>query len=267
MKRIAALLLALLLSGCGTQGPDSPAQPDDGQAEDAGSIQDAQTGAGNTAQSGQPDGTPSDTGDDADTDQTFTRELSVTVDGGRTLTLVAHCKETAMEGFSTYGTGSIDVLDGETLLQTLDVGAGVLTLEEDVAASSKEVYPTVFDSNYLPSLEDLNFDGAQDILCMCDMGTVNGSYLCWLWDPAQGQFIAGPGLCGYAVEPDPETRQVSVSSRGGWGTYDTDVYVPDEQGALVHVKNIHEAPAEDGSGTPETTVRELVDGQWVEASD
>lgn len=98
-----------------------------------------------------------------------------------------------MEGFSTFGTGSIDVLDGEKPLQTLDVGAGVLTLEEDAAASAKQVYPTVFDSNYLPTLVDLNFDGAQDILCMCDMGTVNGSYLCWLWDPDLGQFIAGPG--------------------------------------------------------------------------
>ena len=82
------------------------------------------------------------------------------VDGGRTLTLVAHCKETAMEGFSAYGTGSIDVLDGENLLQTLNVGEGVLTLEENPAASSGEVYPTVFESFYLPTLEDLNFDGA-----------------------------------------------------------------------------------------------------------
>ena len=147
------------------------------------------------------------------------------------------------------------------------MGAGVLTLEEDAAASSKQVYPTVFDSNYLPTLEDLNFDGAQDILCMCDMGTVNGSYLTWLWDPAQEQFIAGPGLCGYAVEPDPDTRQVSVSSRGGWGNYDTDIYAPDEQGALVLVKRIHKEPPEDASGELKTTVQVLIDGQWTEVTE
>ena len=99
------------------------------------------------------------------------------------------------------------------------------------------------------------------------MGTVNGSYLCWLWDPAQGRFTDGPGLLGYAVEPDPDARQVCVSSRGGWGTYDTDIYVPDEHGTLVHVKNIHEEPTADGSGTPQVTVRELVNGQWVERTE
>lgn len=244
MRSMFALLLPLaLLAGCAAPS-SSTAQEDTAQESPQASAS--------------PD----------DTDGTlFDEELSATVDGGRTLTLAAHCKETFMEGFSTFGTGSIDVLDGEKLLQTLDVGAGVLTLEEDVAASSKQVYPTVFDSNYLPTVVDLNFDGAQDILCMCDMGTVNGSYLCWLWDPDLGQFIAGPGLCGYAVEPDPDTRQVSVSSRGGWGTYDTDIYAPDEQGALVHVKNIHKEPAEDGSGELKTTVQILADGQWTEVTE
>lgn len=185
MRSIFALVLPLaLLAGCASSPPADP--PPEAPAEESSPASIS----------------PADTQDGG----LFEKELSVTVDGGRTLTLVAHCKETAMEGFSTYGTGTIDVLDGEELLQTLDVGAGVLTLEEDAAASAKQVYPTVFDSNYLPTLEDLNFDGAQDILCMCDMGTVNGSYLCWLWDPDLGQFTAGPELCGYAVEPAPEER-------------------------------------------------------------
>lgn len=246
MRSMFALVLPLaLLAGCASPAPADPPPEDPVQENPPASTSTTDT----------QDGT------------LFDQELSVTVDGGRTLTLVAHCKETAMEGFSTYGTGSIDVLDGETLLQTLDVGAGVLTLEEDAAASSEEVYPTVFDSNYLPTLEDLNFDGAQDILCMCDMGTVNGSYLTWLWDPAQGQFTAGPELCGYAVEPDPEERQVAVSSRGGWGNYDTDIYVPDEHGALVLVKRIHKEPPEDANGELKTTVQVLTDGQWTEVTE
>ena len=196
MRSILALLLPLaLLAGCAA--PSSSPVPEDPAPESPSS-------------SVSPD-------DDAPDGTFFDHELSVTVDGGRTLTLVAHCKETVMEGFSAYGTGTIDVLDGEELLQTLHVGEGVLTLEENPAAFSEEVYPTVFESFYLPTLEDLNFDGAQDVLCMCDMGTVNGSYLCWLWDPAQGRFTAGPGLCGYAVEPDPATalRQTWSSSRRG----------------------------------------------------
>ena len=163
MRSIFALVLPLvLLAGCASSPPADPPPEDPVQENPPASTSTADTQDGGL----------------------FEKELSVTVDGGRTLTLVAHCKETAMEGFSTYGTGTIDVLDGETLLQTLDVGAGVLTLEEDAAASAKQVYPTVFDSNYLPTLEDLNFDGVQDIPCMYTMGTVNGSYLCWLWDPA-----------------------------------------------------------------------------------
>ena len=246
MRSIFALVLPLaLLAGCASSPPADPPPEVPAEESSPASTFPADTQGGGL----------------------FEKELSVTVDGGRTLTLVAHCKETAMEGFSTYGTGSIDVLDGEELLQTLDVGAGVLTLEEDAAASAKQVYPTVFDSNYLPTLEDLNFDGAQDILCMYTMGTVNGSYLCWLWDPDLGQFTAGPELCGYAVEPDPEERQISVSSRNGWGTYDTDIYAPDEQGALVLVKRIHKEPAEDDSGELKTTVQVLTDGQWREVTE
>ena len=247
MRSMFALVLPLaLLAGCASPAPAAP-PPEDPAVENA---------PASTA----PDDGPQD-------GSLFEKELSVTVDGGRTLTLIAHCKETFMEVFSTYGTGSIDVLDGETLLQTLDVGAGVLTLEDDAADPTETVYPMLFESFYLPTLEDLNFDGAQDILCMCDMGTVNGSYLTWLWDPAQGQFTAGPGLCGYAVETDPEERQVAVSSRGGWGNYDTDIYVPDEHGALVHVKNIHKEPAEDGGEYLKTTVQVLTDGQWTEVTE
>lgn len=246
MRSMFALVLPLaLLAGCASPAPADPPPEDPVQESPPAST------------------SPADTQDGG----LFDQELSVTVDDGRTLTLVAHCKETAMEGFSTYGTGSIDVLDGETLLQTLDVGAAIRALNEGETAASEEVYPTVFDSTYLPTLEDLNFDGAQDILCMYTMGTVNGSYLTWLWDPAQGQFTAGPELCGYAVEPDPDERQVSVSSRGGWGNYDTDIYVPDERGALVHVKNIHKEPPEDASGELKTTVQVLIDGQWREVSD
>ena len=127
MRSIFALLLPLaLLAGCAAP-PSSPVPED-------------------TAQESSPSSLSPD--DDAQDGTFFDQTLFVAVDGGRTLTLVAHCKETAMEGFSTYGTGSIDVLDGENLLQTLNVGEGVLTLEENPAASSGEVYPTVFESFY-----------------------------------------------------------------------------------------------------------------------
>lgn len=83
----------------------------------------------------------------------------------------------------------------------------------------------------------------------------------------RGNSPTSPELCGYAVEPDPDERQVSVSSRNGWGTYDTDIYAPDEQGALVLVKRIHKEPVENGSGELKTTVQVLTDGQWREVTD
>lgn len=246
MRSILALLLPLaLLAGC--TAPSSSPVPEDPIPESPSS-------------SVSPD-------DDAPDGTFFDHELSVTVDGGRTLTLVAHCKETAMEGFSTYGTGTIDVLDGEELLQTLNVGEGVLTLEETPAASSAEVYPTVFESFYLPTVEDLNFDGAQDIRLMESQGNVNGRYLCWLWDTAQGRFIQAVTLVGYDIQADPQTRQVTVESRNGGGIYDTDIYAPDETGALVHVKNIHQEADPSGSGNGfQTTVSEWQNGQWVTVS-
>lgn len=95
MRSIFALLLPLaLLAGCAA--PTSSPVPED------------------TAQESSPSSLSPD--DDAQDGTFFDQTLFVAVDGGRTLTLVAHCKETALEGFSTYGTGSIDVLDGEDLL-------------------------------------------------------------------------------------------------------------------------------------------------------
>ncbi len=55
---------------------------------------------------------------------------------------------------------------------------------------------------------------------------------CWLWDPAQGRFTAGPAV-RLRVEPDPMPASLRQQPRR-WGTYDTDIYVPDEHGALVH---------------------------------
>ena len=67
-----------------------------------------------------------------------------------------------------------------------------------------------------------------------------------------------------AVGPGPGAVH---SRRNGWGTYDTDIYAPDEQGALVLVKRIHKEPAEDDSGELKTTVQVLTDGQWREVTD
>ena len=79
MRSIFALLLPLaLLAGCAAP-PSSPVPED-------------------TAQESSPSSLSPD--DDAQDGTFFDQTLFVAVDGGRTLTLVAHCKETAMEGFT-----------------------------------------------------------------------------------------------------------------------------------------------------------------------
>ncbi len=260
---LCALLALVSLAGCGA--PDSGALPEgspavseetvpaETPAPDAGAAEDSGSGAEEHPPAG--------------VTEEYTLEQPVTVDHGRTLTLRLQCRRVASGyGAWNYGVGSMDVLEGGELLQTLSVGEA-MRAAEGADASDEEGWTHCYEGLYLPESVDLNFDGAEDIRLMEGLGTVNGRYLHWLWDPEAGQFRYGFVLVGYDFQIDADARQLVTEGRGGWGNYYTDYYQYDESGALQLVKEIHTEPP-DWEGAKEgdflETVHELVDGAWVQ---
>lgn len=287
-----ALLALLLLGGCAAPAsqelpepaistrpeeapPVTPAESEDSAAGEEGAVD---LPEGNVAEG---------------TTVEFTREMPVTVDGGRTLTLRLHCRAVA-SGYGTwdYGVGSMDVLEGDALLQTLSVRDAIIAADrqeleqlagegnawaqeslENSTASEQLLYPldgwtSCFEDLYLPSIGDLNFDGSEDIRLMIYLGTVNGRYLHWLWNLEAEQFQYAFLLVGYDLQIDTDARQLVTESRAaGYGVYETDYYQYDAEGALRHIRNVEISPPdwEDArEGDFLTTVHEWVDGQWVQ---
>lgn len=271
-----SLLLALsLLTGCGARpAPDPlPEPPPPAVSPEAPAPAEAPVSAQPEAPvPAQPEAAPPSTGvpdlpegDVAEgTTVAFTQNLPVTVDGGRELTLRLRCRAVA-SGYGTwdYGVETMEVLEGETLLQTLSVADGIRAADaaEGLDSDGGDGWTHCYEGLYLPTLEDLNFDGAGDIRLMEFLGTVNGRYLHWLWDPDAEQFVYGFCLAGYDFTVDAETEQLVTESRGSYGNYYTDTYAYDGNGVLRHVKEVH-VSSEDAGGLHE--VHELIDGQWVQ---
>lgn len=220
----------------------------------------------------------------------YIRDLPAAVDNGRELTLRLHCRAVASSyGTWNYGVGRIDVQEGEELLQTLSVRDAVVAAEvqewqqmaalgdpyyqeklesgELPEAVDDDAWTACFEELYLPEIMDLNFDGADDIRLMEFLGTVNGRYLHWLWEPETQQFVYAFCLVGYDFQIDTAARQLVSESRNGYGIYDTDYYQYDADGVLQRVKNVALSPS-DSEGAAEgdfvATVHEWVDGVWTE---
>lgn len=243
-----------------------PVQTDDGPVGSA-----ADGAASGTSASGLPQGqspqiedTSEGTVPDAGAEE-YTWDHSVTVDGGRELTLRLHCRA------EDYGCGvrAIDVLDGGELLQTLSVQEASLEADrdqglEDVLEGTE--YTACWDEDGDLYVEDLNFDGSGDLRLLEFTGVVNSRYLCWLWDPEAGQFDYAFPLVGYDIQTDSDTEQIVTESRDGIGLYDTDYYECDTDGVLRHVKQVHVdyTDRSEGEDCYVITTRELIDGAWVE---
>lgn len=159
-----------------------------------------------------------------DTVVPYTWDYSVTVDNGRQLILRLRC-EAEYRGYTWYyGVRSIDVLEGETLRQTLSIQADsdIDWVEEKTDHWNEDCGLTV---------EDLNFDGIPDLRLAAYTGVVNTNYLCWLWEPENQRFEYAFSLHGYDVRIDPEKQQIITEDRDG-PTYTTKYYQYNKDGRL-----------------------------------
>ena len=229
MKRLLPLLLALILlcTGCGAPAASSgstssvPAEVPDASAENAASGQ-----------------VPDDDSSAADSDlvESYTLDKGFTA-GGRALTVRLHGTIDRSDGCERCGVYQMEVLEGDAVLQTLSVKDAI---DAACAAAGMENYGRQDRTDYFTmdsglALEDLNFDGYPDLRLIQAVGTVNASYLCWLWEPDKPQFSYAFELVGFDLTADPETRLIITEARDGWGVYYTDYYQYDnDAGALLH---------------------------------
>ena len=180
MRSIFALVLPLaLLAGCASSPPADP--PPEAPAEESSPASTS----------------PADTQDGG----LFEKELSVTVDGGRTLTLVAHCKETAMEGFSTYGTGTIDVLDGEEPVSYTHL-AGM-----DLTGGKAKLLFSVHDKSFLSnSARAVSFSGGAIVFAFI-FPTSNGQKAARCqWERELRESCFDQRFCGNVDQKSPFAR-------------------------------------------------------------
>ena len=231
-----ALMIALLCSSCGREEPppetsSAPPPSTSDVSEPASSV--SEPDVSQPPQSPDPEEQPVSPaiplelpkGEvDDDTVVPYTWDYSVTVDNGRQLTLRLRC-EAEYRGYTWYyGVHSIDVLEGETLRQTLSIQADsdIDWVEEKTDHWNEDCGLTV---------EDLNFDGIPDLRLAAYTGVVNTNYLCWLWEPENQRFEYAFSLHGYDVRIDPEKQQIITEDRDG-STYTTKTYQYNKDGRL-----------------------------------
>ena len=145
------------------------------------------------------------TGWDETPDGYFTDAKTVTVTGGRVLTLALRGRVTGEQFGPRLIYDQIQVFDGDMmfnpnmLLQTI--------LPEDIPADDR--FPDQIFSADNPScvwIQDINFDGAEDFAVLCD-STRNQGCRWFRWNEGKGQFEYGFSLAG-EVELVPEGQRL-----------------------------------------------------------
>lgn len=237
MKRLLPLFLSLCLlcAGCGAPAAPVASASSSAPAESAGSAEAPVSSKSPAASSEAPDASSPAEENNGPT-ESYTLDKSFTA-GGRELTVRLHGTIDRSDGFDRCGVYKMEVLDGETVLQALLVRDAI---DAACAAAGMENYGDEDRTDYHTidsglALEDLNFDGCPDLRLIQAVGTVNASYLCWLWEPDTSRFSYAFELVGYELTADPETRQIITQARDGWGIYYTDYYQYDSSaGKLLH---------------------------------
>ena len=224
LRTLAALLAVLTLSACGTPAASgSASSTPSGSASSAGSA------------SSQPAPLPADPAEDSlAVGDTYELYRQVTVSNGRILTLIAHGER---QDEACFGISSIDVMDGETLVQTVSLHGGIEAgnayegWEDPLAASTTQSFELTSGLD----LRDYNFDGFPDLAITEFWGVANERRLLWLWDDTAGEYTFALPLVGTDIRPDANAQTVVTTAKGGPAETIITTYAPTTGGQLQAV--------------------------------
>lgn len=253
-RTLAALLAVLTLSACGAPANGSASSAPSGSVSSAGSAASAQ------------DPLPADPAEDSlAVGDSYELYREVTVSNGRVLTLIAHGER---QDETCFGISSIDVKNGDTLVQTLSLHDGIVAgnayddFEDPLAADATRT----FDLTSGLDTQDYNFDGFPDLAITEFWGVANERRLLWLWDDSAGEYTFALPLVGTDIRLDESARTVVASANNG-AEYITTTYAPVLDGQLQKVQETVETYYSDTDTGIKTVTHALIDGEWVLVED
>ena len=164
----------------------------------------------------------------------------------------SYASEVVDDGTADYvlalKTGQYVYADAENLY----VGYGGETVQT-LAHGGTEVTP---DATTLLA-RDMNFDGSEDVLLAASAGTANTYYYLWLYDPAEGNFIAYQGFEELASPtPNASTSRITTYERGSAADYTQSVWQWDDTGSLQMVSQYAVVSDESGNVTVSETAED-----------
>ena len=253
-RPLAALLAVLTLSACGAPANGSASSAPSGSVSSAGSAASAQ------------DPLPADPAEDSlAVGDSYELYREVTVSNGRVLTLIAHGER---QDEACFGISSIDVMDGDALVQTVSLHDGIVAgnayddFEDPLAADATRT----FDLTSGLDTQDYNFDGFPDLSITEFWGVANERRLLWLWDDSAGEYTFALPLVGTDIRLDESARTVVASANNG-AEYITTTYAPVLDGQLQKVQETVETYYSDTDTGIKTVTHALIDGEWVLVED
>lgn len=248
MKRsLTALVLAaaLLLSGCGdTSSPQ----------EETPSQQAQETAPETSPPSDSPVPEPEENPSVEETEDHVLSTLEATVDGGRILTLCAVGKKSA--DIDQWGVREVQVYEGEQLLQTISVQEAI---DADGVDGIDSGYTQCWSAEDSMAVEDLNFDGSDDVDLFGWIPANAVPHYYWLWDSDLEAYRYA--LCLQGVSLDAQAREIVSEYRYANGVDYADYYAPDDTGDLMLVRReITDYTRGDGQ-SPLVEIYTVKDGQ------
>ena len=98
--------------------------------------------------------------------------------------------------------------------------------------------------------KDMNFDGYEDIMLCSSSGMVNNYYYLWLYDEAEGNFVAYSGFENLSSPTaNSETKQITTYERGSAVDYLQEVWEWNSEGTLTRVSESKVESDTDGNVT------------------
>lgn len=115
---------------------------------------------------------------------------------------------------------------------------------------------------------DMNFDGYDDLLLNTTAGAPNAYYLLWLYDPAEGNFVAYPGFESLSSPtPNASTGRISTYERGSAADYTQAVWQWDSTGTLQMVSSYAVSTDDSGNVTVSETEEDGTESSFTVTSD